>query len=519
MSLTSLLKNKSEVKTILKKNCPSKKSFYCNGPYPAFSKKTPMLVPYKFKNNWDAALVGTAADYLFRFNVARVIKVGKENAIENLWALYGLCLFREPAKLKKELQRIYDKGIVKVRHFIYGEELDSREMASFALRLAYLEQYARSLQTPLNARDMVDRNDEILIEDLISLSDVFVDKFINSGIVTENSDVVFNPTFGKWTDLCGGADADIYIDGVLYDFKCSKYIYKDWTEIGQIYGYYCLNRLCEQDGKESSLQGKPINAIALYMARHGTINTCVIKDSDADSDEAMEELRSALERRSHSVEDIEVFIKKALQNITENSIRTTGFVKRNIPLSAFPYKVGTRFYAGPLIGYCTIAELYEKSGEGYVVFETDKGGEKCTERLIDFFNTDWKIIYNSVSLKVGRNILVPGKGYGRVTAIDERPSVTEIHFMAEKDREIVINKDTEDWHVASWAVPKFQTTDEFPYKIGEKAVYCEKEVVTISGFDTTGKAKYIVLKGADDKIQRHCLDSIVIFLSDFHPIS
>ena len=46
-----------------------------------------------------------------------------------------------------------------------------------------------------------------LLRGLINLS---IKVFIHGGIVKENSIVVFNPEFGKCSEACGEADADIF---------------------------------------------------------------------------------------------------------------------------------------------------------------------------------------------------------------------------------------------------------------------------------------------------------------------
>ncbi|WP_162309362.1 hypothetical protein [Cohnella abietis] len=89
--------------------------------------------------------------------------------------------------------------------------------------MASLETVARSGLPPMDIeKSLIDDTDIKIINDLKLLCEVFQSKFINAGIVKENSNVVFNPRFGIVSMFCGGADADIFIDDTLYDFKCTK---------------------------------------------------------------------------------------------------------------------------------------------------------------------------------------------------------------------------------------------------------------------------------------------------------
>lgn len=120
-------------------------------------------------------------------------------------------------------------------------------------------------------------NDNVKNE-LRNLFIVFKEEFINN-IVKKESSVVFNPEFGLASELVGGADADIFIDGVLYDFKTTKnrgYVGKD---VYQIIGYYLLNEITKKHKRSwnkryleiSPLIIHDINKIAFYKARFGEI--------------------------------------------------------------------------------------------------------------------------------------------------------------------------------------------------------------------------------------------------------
>lgn len=136
--------------------------------------------------------------------------------------------------------------------------------------------------------------DEIF-DDLVILSDVFQNKVIDSGLVTENSIVVYNPSFGRASKLCGGADADIYIDGTLYDFKCTKKVGYVWNEVAQILGYYLLDNISKKNNDPDNKLGKyKIDRIAFYRARFGEIEYYDIREGNYEK--AIEQLSGMLEK-------------------------------------------------------------------------------------------------------------------------------------------------------------------------------------------------------------------------------
>jgi hypothetical protein len=118
-----------------------------------------------------------------------------------------------------------------------------------------------------------------------------------SGILKGNDDVVFNPTFGIGSRSCGGADADIFINGTLYDFKCTKSRGYNWAECAQIVGYYLLNIIdirCGGTGIGFDEFGEPlgIHRLAFYRSRYGEIESFDVELLDDNKvEQGIEELR------------------------------------------------------------------------------------------------------------------------------------------------------------------------------------------------------------------------------------
>ncbi|PEO24957.1 hypothetical protein COL24_01030 [Bacillus toyonensis] len=112
---------------------------------------------------------------------------------------------------------------------------------------------------------------------------VFEEKFFIPEIVHKESKVVYNPNFGLASMIVDGADGDIIIDGVLYDFKTGKPFAYSRVNAAQLIGYYFLNDIsliAMELGYESS--SFDIEKVALYKARYGEIEYFDLKNTNAE---------------------------------------------------------------------------------------------------------------------------------------------------------------------------------------------------------------------------------------------
>lgn len=518
MSLSSLLEKNTEVKSVLKETCPSKNTFSSNTPYPAFSSANPILVPYQLENNGDAGLVGTAADYMFRFIVARVLNHDKDCVLDDIVSetAVNLLIFSDKSDFSKRLQSFFNDGTKTVRRYIYGECISMPLLAEISLHLAYLDAYCRSGALPNNRNDIIDRVDPVLIKDIIALSNVFFSVFVDGHVVTPDSDVVFNPVFGPWSLKCGGADADIYIDGILYDFKCTKTMYKDWTEIGQLFGYYLLQRLCIEDKldqKQKWLQ-KPIKAIAIYKGRFGVINTYKITESDAETlEEATHRFRNALQNESERQKQPHSLPFEQEYPQHHESPRMVTIPKhRNIPLSAFGYCKGDLIYH-TYLGIGTIQDFY-LSEDGYLyVVKYDCARTPTQGRLIDFYG-DHCLICQNEHISEGKCINHNKYGFGRVLKIEIRGNLTEMHVEFMKRGMKVLNVAQNDYHVAKKLMPAFKSFSEFPYHEGEDVVIDGRIPVKIGGFKEENNTLFVCLLDKNSKEKWLRLGIAAMRLSD-----
>ena len=184
-------------------------------------------------------------------------------------------------KKKIDIERKYNEAIVVCKEFISGKKTDISDVILSAIFFAKLEHTYRKVAHPFD----IDINyilncEEEIVNDLIALAGVFEEKFVVSGLITSESKVIYNPTFGGASVICGGADADIFIDGTLYDFKCTKKTGYVWNEAAQILAYFLLDVIAKKSGDtDNCLNGFEIKRIALYRARYGEIEFVDIKDS------------------------------------------------------------------------------------------------------------------------------------------------------------------------------------------------------------------------------------------------
>lgn len=316
MSLKSMISGSSdsdkEFQAILRDILPGKEEYQTISKVIPFGAYEP-LAPYSLSKRSDASVVGTAFDYLARAMIAQQLNANKDDAYLGLVALAGL------KKMKKQLDKkiqdlliekyidvladfidyIYSNNahITKVKVIVhrcvqeewnayskfvttaassrYKLDDDVNRLLSGAYFFAKLEQVYRSggiLPEDINSF-FADPNEEIQ-RDLQNLCRVFKEKFIGAELIGPDSTVIFNPTFGLGSIMCGGADADVYVDGALYDFKTSKDTGYNWKEVAQILGYFFLNGVAYY-GREYNLPAPlmeyKILRIALYKARYGQI--------------------------------------------------------------------------------------------------------------------------------------------------------------------------------------------------------------------------------------------------------
>ena len=288
MSLTSFI------------NIPQiKQKFKEEFPIPTIKLDSPILAPLGTKNY---LLVGTAFDYLLRFYIQSIApksvdqKWVAEESIERIKLKSGqyasidgeIKSFDKNKDVHEQFPKareiFWEKGSkewagkikpsedvlseAKDRHakFVQTGKLDDALIES-TLKLAQLDQIYRS--------GRIDLNNNYLKQDVDELRQLF-DVAVQSNVFKENINYILNPTFGKGSELVGGADADLISDDTLIDIKVTKNLKFTQAMYNQIIGYYAL----------SAIENKPpkIKNVGIYFARHGILHTIAIHDIAQKSD-------------------------------------------------------------------------------------------------------------------------------------------------------------------------------------------------------------------------------------------
>lgn len=304
MSLTSLLRGRKEqqkeFQKILRTHIPSKNKFYTLSRSQPFSKKDYQLsIPYILKDNYSPSVVGTAFDYLARIMIGRLIRRSKDRkeVYTELVAEQGLYILNKYLKNDQRTIKIindkFHESINKIKVYVNSYK-PIEDLIPIAYYLAKLEQIARSGMLPEDIHESLLTNpSNEIYKDLNNLCRIFQSDFINKGLVHSNSVVDFNPNFGYASILVGGADADIIIDGILYDFKTTKHVGYRWNEVSQLLGYFYLHHLSKKMRKFGipySGVELPIKTVAFYRARYSEIEAFDVNIDEKDVDEVISEL-------------------------------------------------------------------------------------------------------------------------------------------------------------------------------------------------------------------------------------
>ncbi|PEJ62422.1 hypothetical protein CN906_20730 [Bacillus toyonensis] len=148
--------------------------------------------------------------------------------------------------------------------------------------LANLECVYRDHRPPVNIRkSLFSPPSDDIARELEAMCKVFEEKFLVPEIIHEESKVVYNPNFGLASLMVNGADGDIIIDGVLYNFKTGKSFVYSSENAAQLIGYYLLNEISLAVG-QFDYRGSyfDIEKVALYKARYGETQYFDLKNID-----------------------------------------------------------------------------------------------------------------------------------------------------------------------------------------------------------------------------------------------
>ncbi|PRT26780.1 hypothetical protein [Bacillus wiedmannii] len=323
MSLTSMLKglkkNEKQFQSIIKKVTPNRNDFQTLSGNVAFSNEYAMLVPNALENPYNSMILGTAFDYMARLMIARVVTNNREDFFTELAAEKGLDEFKrlngEDDNISIRLENLYNQAVNLMRDFVEGGS-DIQTIVRVSNFSANLEWVHRNHELPADIRkSLFSHPSEDIARELEVMCKVFEEKFLIPEIVHKDSAVVYNPEFGLASLMVDGADGDIIIDGVLYDFKTGKPLVYSWVNAAQLIGYYFLNEIsltAREWGYESSSFN--IEKVALYKARYGEIEYFDLKNTDAEKNaEITKELILHFEENCFTIRSWNLFVPTFLQ--------------------------------------------------------------------------------------------------------------------------------------------------------------------------------------------------------------
>ncbi|OOR07122.1 hypothetical protein BW897_30500 [Bacillus cereus] len=319
-TLTGSRKNEKQFQAIIKEVTPNRNDFQTLSGNTAFSNEYDMLVPYALENNHNAKLVGTAFDYIARLMIARIVINNREGFFMDLAAEKGLDEMKKflgkDNDISTRLENFYIKAFDLMMDFVAGGS-DIQTMIRVSNFLANLECVYRDHKEPENIRkSLFSHPSKDIARELQAMCKVFEGKFLVPEIVHEGSKVVYNPNFGLASSMVNGADGDIIIDGVLYDFKTGKPFAYSWENAAQLIGYYLLNEIsltARDFDYESSYFD--IEKVALYKARYGETEYFDLKNIDVKKIvEITRELIFHFGENSSSIRSLNPFVSMFLED-------------------------------------------------------------------------------------------------------------------------------------------------------------------------------------------------------------
>ena len=249
------------------------------------SLKTPDDIQVEPKTK-SYSLIGTAFDYLFRFNLKRL----NPDAIVRRWVaevalnslpqgydakeLAAMSKSRgipidiledmEGLKIKRQLgsPRATAEKLITEAKQVYNEYLKSGIMNDDVIRatvhLAQIDPIYRAGYVDPNLGEV----DELAIKEMRELIEI-----VNNDVFIAKEHCLLNPTFGDASSEVGGADADFIIDGCLVDIKTTKSAKFNRDQFNQLVGYYILHDIGGIDG-DCNIN---ITRLGVYYSRYGEL--------------------------------------------------------------------------------------------------------------------------------------------------------------------------------------------------------------------------------------------------------
>lgn len=239
MSLTSHLKNpNSPVRRFFDLEFPELRRF--NNAWAHRVKGLDTLSPQGPLDGYPWAAVGRAVDYRIR----RFFEPYKaETTVAAIGARYG-CLFNpETFKLITTLWESAAKEWDGINAIEPTDSDTERRLLRLCMVFSEFETMARTGDVPFLIRDalsfddLLSRSPDYVIDDLHQLAGAFRER--NSHLI-KSGRVKLNPLFSGSSDV-SGADGDVIVDGIIWEFKTTLHPERPGTWAYQLLGYGLLD--------------------------------------------------------------------------------------------------------------------------------------------------------------------------------------------------------------------------------------------------------------------------------------
>lgn len=207
------------------------------------------------------SLVGTAFDYLMRFYLNYL----NPKANTQKWVAEDAVKLIEDAEYHQKAVGIINDSKTNYDKYLLNGIL-STDLIVNCLQLAQLDAVYRAGYLEPNL-GMVDARD---ISDLTNLLEVAKQRDFRAKKIC-----VLNPTFGKASNLVGGADMDVLMDGTLIDIKTTKFLGMKRDYYHQLIGYYILSKI----GGIHGVTEANIENLGVYYSRHGILHEISVEEA------------------------------------------------------------------------------------------------------------------------------------------------------------------------------------------------------------------------------------------------
>ncbi len=253
-----------------------KKWFCSNFPNPGISEKKDIIVPLPDTTSSYSGEIGTAFDYLFRFNLERINQnkiIKKDWVAEDgyAWVMAPFWISKKKTiqigyknkstvnriQFEEFLTNIFDKAKLDYQKFI-NDGIVNDELIKSCIILAKFDVKVRSGITDTN----FDNINNIEVEEIHKLISVVPWKLFKA-----KSCCYINPSFGTKASYVCSADADLIIDSTLIDIKTTKRLIIRREDLNQIIGYFLLSLI---GGINKNIPVN-INKIGFYYVRYGEL--------------------------------------------------------------------------------------------------------------------------------------------------------------------------------------------------------------------------------------------------------